>query len=101
MKIKKGDNVIMISGKDRGKRGKVLRALPEEGKIMVEGVNMRKKHVRPKKAGQKGQVVDTPSAFPVSNAMVVCSSCKKGVRVGYTTANGKKSRVCKKCGTAL
>ena len=109
MKIKKGDNVLVISGKNRGKKGKVLRALPGEAKIVVEGVNMRKKHVKPKRAGQKGQIVEMPSVFSVSSVKLVCTKCGKATRVGYKVEGGKsersgkarKVRMCKKCGADI
>lgn len=97
MKIKKGDNVLVISGKDRGKKGKVLRAFPREAKIMVEGANVRKKHVRAKSAGQKGQIVEMPSVFSISNVKLVCSKCGKTTRIGYKREGKKKLRICKKC----
>jgi len=101
MKIKKGDNVLVIAGKDRGRKGKVIRALPEEEKIVVEGMNIRKKHMKARKAGEKGQVMELPSPFSVSSAKIICGKCGKGVRVGYKVEAGKKSRVCKKCGAEL
>ena len=97
MKIIKGDNVLVISGKDKGKKGKVLRSFPQEGRILVEGINIRKKHVRPKRSGEKGQTVERPFAFEVSNAKLICPKCKNATRVGYIFVNGKKERVCKKC----
>lgn len=101
MKIKKGDNVLVTAGKDRGRKGKVIRALPNEATVVVEGMAMRKKHMRPKKAGEKGQVIEMPSAFSVSNVQVVCGKCGKPTRVGYSVVGKEKSRVCKKCGAAL
>ena len=101
MKIKKGDNVLVIAGKDRGRKGKVIRALPKEEKIVVEGIHIQKKHVRARKAGEKGQVIDKPSAFSVSSVKIVCDKCGKAVRVGYKVEAGKKSRACKKCGAEL
>lgn len=99
MKIKKGDTVKILSGKDRGKTAKVFRVYPKEGRILVEGVNLKKKHVRPKRQDKKGEVVLIPAAFPVSKAMLACPSCKKSARVGYKkNSSGKKNRVCKKCG---
>ena len=100
MKIKTGDNVLVIAGKDHGKKGKVIRTLPREAKVVVEGVNIRKKNVRAKKAGQKGQVVEIPSAFSVSNVKILCVKCGKATRVGYKIDGKTKSRVCKKCGEA-
>ena len=101
MNIKKNDNVIIIAGKDKGKKGKVLRALPSEGKILVEGVNMKKRRERPRRQGQKGQVVEKPAAVNASNALYFCASCGQGVRVGKKLSGDKKVRVCKKCGKEL
>jgi len=101
MKIKKGDNVLVTVGKDRGKKGKVLRALPSEGKIVVEGVQVRKKHVRAKRAGEKGQMVETPGVFSVSNVKLVCDKCGKAARVGYRIEGKRKARICKKCGAEI
>jgi len=97
MKIKKGDTVLIISGKDKGRTGKVFRALPKEASILVEGINLRKKHVRPKKQGEKGQIVDVPAVLDVSNVKIICPKCGKAVRVGYKVESDKKIRVCKKC----
>ncbi len=97
MKIKKDDIVLIISGKDRNRKGKVLDAFPREEKIAVEGINIRKKHVRPKKQGEKGQVVETPGPISVSNVKLICSKCGKATRVGYKVEGKKKYRVCKKC----
>ena len=101
MRIKKGDNVLVVTGKDRGKKGKVLRAFPREARIMVEGVNVRKKHVRAKRAGQKGQIVEMPGVFSVSNVKLLCVKCGKPTRVGYSIADKKKVRICKECGNFL
>ncbi|MDP3934875.1 MAG: 50S ribosomal protein L24 [Candidatus Giovannonibacteria bacterium] len=97
MKIKKGDNIIIISGKDRGKQGKVLKVFPKSEKILVEGVSLRKKHQRPRKQGQKGEVVTLPTLFHASNAMLFCKNCGKGSRVGYKFSGDIKTRICKKC----
>lgn len=101
MKIKKGDTVLVISGKYRGKTGKVLKAFPKEMKVLVEGVNIVKKHQRPKRAREKGQIIEIPKPIPVSKVKLICPSCKKATRVGYKILNeeGKKIkvRVCKKC----
>jgi len=101
MKIKKDDQVLIISGKDRGKHGKVLDVFPQEAKIVVEGVNLKKKHVRPKKSGEKGQIVDTLAALAVSNVKLLCPKCGKPTRVGYKIIDNKKYRLCKKCGKEL
>lgn len=98
MNIKKGDNIKILSGKDRGKTGTVLSVFPEDSRISVEGLNIYKKRVRPKKQGQKGETVLVPRPFNVSKAALVCSSCKKQTRAGYRLDGNKKVRYCKKCG---
>jgi len=97
MKIKKGDTVLIISGKDKGRTAKVLKALPKERSILVEGINLKKKHVRPKRQGEKGQIIDVPSALEVSNIKIICPKCGKAARVGYKIESDKKVRICKKC----
>lgn len=101
MKIKKGDNVLVISGKDRNKIGKVLRVLPDEARVVLENVNLRKKHSRPRKAGERGQIITFPAAMHVSNVMLVCPKCGKAARAGYRVEEARKIRVCKKCGSDL
>ncbi len=98
MKIKKNDIVEIIQGKDAGKRGKVLRALPKINKIVVEGLNLAIKHVRPRKEGEKGQRVKMAMPLDVSNVMLICPRCKRKIRVGYKVlTNGHKERFCRKC----
>lgn len=98
MKLKKGDKVLVISGKDKGKTGKVTKALPRFRKIVVEEVNIKKKHQRSKKEGQKGQVIQIAMPVDVSVVKFICSKCEKAVRLGYKTSeSGKKVRICKKC----
>ena len=97
MKIKKGDNILMVSGKDKGKTGKVLRAFPKLSKIMAEGINLRKKTIRPRREGEKGQIISQPFDFNVSNAKMICQKCGKATRVGYKIENNEKHRICKKC----
>lgn len=97
MKIKKGDQVLIVSGKDKGRKGKVIESLPKEGKIMVENINLKKKHSRPKKSGEKGQIVELSIAFDASDVKIICPKCNKAVRIGYRTEGKKKYRVCKKC----
>ncbi len=97
MRIRKGDQVQIIAGKDRGKRGKILRTLPEEKKAVVEGLNLVKRHRRPRKSGEKGQRVEVPAPIDISNVMLVCSHCGKPARVGYKVTDNSKHRVCKKC----
>lgn len=97
MKIRKGDQVLIISGKDRGRKGKIIEALPKQAKIVVENINLRKKHVRPKKSGQKGQIVELPGPLNISDVKLICPRCNKAVRIGYKMEGKKKYRVCKKC----
>lgn len=101
MRIKKGDNVIVIAGKDRGKSGKVVRALPREDKVIVEGVNIKKKHQRPTKSNQKGQIIDKTLPIHVSNVQLVDPKTKKPTRIGYKVIDGKKVRVTKQSDTTL
>ncbi len=99
--IKKDDTVIVLSGDDKGKQGKVIAVSPEEGKAIVEGINKQKKHMKPRRQGETGGIVDVDGAIYTSKLQLVCSKCGKGVRVGYKTENGKKVRVCKKCGAEI
>ena len=101
MKILKGDNVAMVVGKDRGKTGKVIEVRPRDNKVVVEGLNLLKKFAKPRKEGQKGQIVEFPSAVPVERVMLVCPSCQKPARVGYRVVEGKKERRCVKCDAAI
>lgn len=102
MKIKKNDKVLIISGKDKGRKGKVIEAFPQKNSVVVEGMNMSKKHIRPKKSGEKGQIVQLPSPIDSSNLKIICKNCGKPARVGYKVSPGKrKVRVCKKCGKEL
>jgi large subunit ribosomal protein L24 len=101
MKLKKGDTVLIISGKDRGRKGKILKALPKEQKILVESINLKKKHVRPKREEEKGQVVQIPAPIHVSNVKLICSKCGKATRIGYKIAENRKYRMCKKCGAEI
>ena len=98
MKLKSGDNVLIVSGKDRGRKGKIIKALPKEGKIVVEGMNIHKKHRRPRRQNEKGQTVEISAPFNASNVKLICSKCGKAIRVGYRVTESKKYRICKKCG---
>ncbi len=98
MKIKKGDTVVILSGKDKGRRGKVQKIFLKNQKILVEGVNLYKKHLKPQKEGQKGGIVEISRPLPFGKVMLICPLCNKAVRVGYQIdKNGKKARICKKC----
>ena len=101
MKIKKGDNVQVLSGNDKGKTGEVLEVIPKTQKVIVKGVNIRKKHVKPRKQGEEGGIISVECAMPASKANVVCPKCGKATKVGYSEEKGVKVRVCKKCGAKL
>jgi len=99
LKIKKGDRVVVLTGKDRGKRGEVMRAMPLERKVIVDGVNVAKKHQKPTRATMQGGIIDKDMPIPAANVAILCPSCGKPTRVGYKLdADGTKIRVCKKCG---
>lgn len=97
MKIRKGDTVLVKKGDDRGRTGKVMKVFPIKGSILVEGINIQKKHRRPKKEGEKGQIVEKPGLMSISNVQLICPKCNKPTRVGIKLENKKKKRVCKKC----
>jgi len=97
MKIHKDDTVLIISGKSKGKKGKVLEVFPERKRVLIEGVNLRKKHQKPKKTGEKGQIVEMPGPIDISNVKLICPKCGKATRIGYKIVEKKKHRICKKC----
>ena len=97
MKLKKNDIVLITAGKDKGKKGKVLQVFLKQKKLMIEGINLKKKHRRPKKSGEKGQIVVLPGPVDVSNLKLICSKCAKPARTGYQIDGKKKKRICKKC----
>lgn len=105
MKIKKGDTVKMLAGKDRGKTGKVIKVDSSFKKAVIEGLNLLKKNKRPKRQGEKGEIVSIPRAVDISNVALLCPHCKKAARVGYlledADSKNKKTRICKKCQTRL
>jgi large subunit ribosomal protein L24 len=101
MKIKKGDQIQIIAGKDKGKVGKVLRVIPGNLRIVVEGLNLIKKHMKPKKGGEKGQRIEVPASINISNVMLVCPKCGKLTRVGFKVNKKDKLRICKKCKSEL
>ena len=101
LKIKKNDTVVVLSGKDKGKQGKVLGTVPSEAKVVVEGINMVTCHVKPRKQGETGGIVQREAAMYASKVQVVCPKCNKGTRVAHKIADGKKTRVCKHCGAEL
>lgn len=99
--VKKGDEVMIISGKDKGKKGKVIEVAPSEKKVIIEGRNMVTKHVKPKKQGQLGGIVKAEGALYACKVMPVCKKCGKATRVGNKIDGDKKIRVCKHCGAEL
>ena len=101
MNIKNDDKVIVLSGKDQGKQGKVLSADPKAMKVVVEGVNVATKHQKPMKQGQDGGIIKVETPIYVSKVQLVCPKCGKATRVGHKIADGKKVRVCKKCGAEV
>ncbi len=97
MKIKTGDQVKILSGKDRGKKGKVMRCLPQSFQIVVEKVNIVKKHRKPKRRNEKGERISLPMPIDISNAQLICPKCNKPARIGYKKLKNGKIRICKKC----
>lgn len=97
MKLKKGDTVSVVSGKDKGKTGKILEVFPKENKVLVEGANQYKRHLKGRVAGQKSEIVTLTKPLSVSNVSLICPNCKKLTRVGYEESKNKKIRVCKIC----
>jgi large subunit ribosomal protein L24 len=97
MKIKTNDTVKILSGKDKGKQGKVLDVVSSASKILVEGINLAKKHNRPRKSGEKGQIISIPRPISVSSVKIICPKCGAAARVGYKVTEGGKLRICKKC----
>ena len=97
MKIRKGDTILVKKGNDRGRTGKVMKVFIEKSGLLVEGINIQKKHRRPRKEGEKGQIVEKPGLLSISNVQIICPKCNKPVRVGVKIENKTKKRVCKKC----
>ncbi len=101
MKIKKGDRVVVLTGKDKGKEGEVSRAIPTRGKVIVDGVNVAKRHQKAPRATMQGGIIDKDMPIPVANVAILCTSCG-ATRVGYRfDPDGTKHRTCKKCGGDL
>ena len=101
MSIKKDDLVVVLSGKDKGKKGKVLGTVPSERKVVVEGCNMVTCHIKPRRQGEDGGIMKREAAIYASKVQVVCPKCNKGTRVAMAIKGDKKVRVCKHCGAAL
>ena len=102
MKIQKGDQVMVLQGKDKGKKAEVVRAIPDSQKVILEGVNVAKRHAKPTRATQQGGVIDKFMPVHISTVALICKSCDRPTRVGYKfDEDGEKVRVCKKCQSAL
>ena len=101
MKIKKGDTVRVLSGNDKGKTGEVLEVIPKDSSVVVKGVNVRKKHIKPRKQGEEGGIIPVECAISTSKVNVVCPKCGKPTRIEYKIENDKKVRICKKCGAII
>ena len=101
MRIKKGDTVQVLSGNDKDKKGEVLEVMPKDSKIVVKGINVRKKHIKPRKQGEEGGIIPVECAINSSKVNIVCPKCGKTTRVEYKIEKDKKVRVCKKCGTII
>ena len=101
MKVKKGDKVLIITGRDRSKTGSVLKVFPKSNSLLIEGLNLVTRHVKPKKSGAKGQKIKVPTAIPVSNVQLVCAKCKKPTKITYKISEKKKIRICKKCKSSI
>ena len=101
MSIKKDDVVVVLSGKDKGKQGKVLEVMPKSGKVVVEKINVVSRHTKPRKQGEEGGIMKREAAIAACKVQVVCPKCSKGTRVAHKIEGGKKTRVCKHCGAEL
>ena len=100
--VRRGDTVVVVAGKDRGKRGKVLRVVPGKGRVVVEKINMIKKHQRPTQKVRQGGIIEREGALALSNVLLVCNRCDRAVRTGIKIlADGRKARVCKRCGESV
>jgi large subunit ribosomal protein L24 len=100
MTLKKGDSILVIKGKDRGKVGKIV-AVHENGRVLIEGINQYKKHIKPSKKYPQGGIIDTPMPIAASNAMIICPSCKYAARAKHKNDGKEKRRVCAKCNEVL
>ena len=101
MNIKKGDTVVVLSGKDKGKQGKVLSVDPKAGKVVVEKINMVSRHQKPRKQGEEGGIIQKEAPLYACKVMTVCPKCNKATRVAHKVEGGKKVRVCKHCGAEI
>jgi len=101
VKIKKGDKVKIIAGKDRGREGVVEKVIPKEKRVVVTGVNLYKKHVKPRREGEKGGIIEIARSLDIAKVALICPKCKQVTRVGYKIQGKEKFRVCRKCGERI
>lgn len=102
MKLKKGDQVIIIVGKDKGRKGKIEKVLPKQNKVLIPGINVYKKHTKPRGERQPGGIIDVVKPLPASNVALLCPKCGKQTRIGYQIGKNKsKTRICRKCQTVI
>ena len=101
MKLKKNDNVMILAGKDKSKSGVIERVFLSEGKIVVKGIGLAKKHVKPSKKNPQGGIIEINQKINASNAMIICAACGKATKIGYKVSEKGKIRICKKCGQSL
>ena len=99
--VKNGDTVLLLSGKDKGKQGKVIQALPKKAKVVVEGVNKVKRHTKPNQSAPQGGIITKEAPMYASKVMLVCPACGKATRIAHKDVNGKSVRACKKCGEVI
>jgi large subunit ribosomal protein L24 len=97
MKFIKGDPIIVTAGKDKGRKGKIDRVIPKEGKVLVQGVNMYKRHMKKRDERNPGGITDFSRPLPVANVALVCPKCGQRTRIGYLVTGGEKTRICRKC----
>lgn len=97
MKLKKGDSIIVLKGKDKGRKGKVDKIFPKTGKVFIPGINVYKKHARKQSERKPGGIIEIVKPLPVANVALVCPKCKKPTRIGYQVSKGSKTRICRKC----
>lgn len=97
MKLKKGDQIIVTSGKDKGRKGKIERILPKEERVLVPGVNMYKRHLKKRDEKRPSAIIDFPRSLPVGNVALICPKCGKPTRIGYIVVKKEKVRICRKC----
>jgi len=101
MKLKKGDKVIVIKGKDKGRKGKIDKVLPKIGKVLIPGINISKRHLKSQGQGKPGGIIDKVMPISLINVALLCPKCNKKTRIGFQLSKGEKQRICKKCHALL